>query len=204
MERKSEEAKMLDKSLTAFGTKKTLRCAIYTRKSHEEGLDQEFNSLDAQRELAEAYIESQKLQGWQVLPDRYDDGGYSGGAMERPGLQRLLADIDAGKIDVIVVYKTKVSSDAGIVVAPRGRPAPPRKIANTLITSAKKTQSKRSAEQGRNAHHGQQPCGGSIQTTDSCCIAMQGLSMFEYFRARCLRGVPERGGLLGGVVSRGA
>jgi site-specific DNA recombinase len=105
MERKSEEAKMLDNSLTASGTKKTLHCAIYTRKSHEEGLDQEFNSLDAQRESAEAYIESQKLQGWQALPDRYDDGGYSGGTMERPGLQRLLADINAGKIDVIVVYK---------------------------------------------------------------------------------------------------
>jgi site-specific DNA recombinase len=77
MERKSEDAKMLDNRHTAAGTKKTLRCAIYTRESHGEGLDQEFNSLDAQRESAEAYIESQKLQGWQVLPDRYDDGGYS-------------------------------------------------------------------------------------------------------------------------------
>jgi DNA invertase Pin-like site-specific DNA recombinase len=105
MERKSEDAKMLDNCHTASGTKKTLHCAIYTRKSHEEGLDQEFNSLDAQRESAETYIESQKLQGWKVLPDRYDDGGYSGGTMERPGLQRLLVDIDAGKIDVIVVYK---------------------------------------------------------------------------------------------------
>ncbi len=84
---------------------KTLRCAIYTRKSHEEGLDQEFNSLDAQRESAEAYIESQKLQGWRVIPTRYDDGGFSGGTMERPALKQLLADIDAGKIDVIVVYK---------------------------------------------------------------------------------------------------
>jgi site-specific DNA recombinase len=84
---------------------KTLRCAIYTRKSHEEGLEQEFNSLDAQRESAEAYIESQKLLGWKALPDRYDDGGYSGGTMERPALKRLLADIDAGKVDVIVVYK---------------------------------------------------------------------------------------------------
>ena len=84
---------------------KLINCAIYTRKSHEEGLEQEFNSLDAQRESAEAYIESQRLQGWRALPDRYDDGGFSGGTMERPGLQRLLADIDAGKVDVIVVYK---------------------------------------------------------------------------------------------------
>jgi len=96
---------MLDNTHTVSGTKKTQRCAIYTRKSHEEGLDQEFNSLDAQRESAEAYIESQKLRGWKMLPDRYDDGGYSGGTMERPALQRLLSDIDAGKIDVIVVYK---------------------------------------------------------------------------------------------------
>ena len=85
--------------------KKFISCAIYTRKSHEEGLEQEFNSLDAQREAAEAYIESQRMQGWQALPDRYDDGGLSGGTMERPGLQRLLADVDAGKVDVIVVYK---------------------------------------------------------------------------------------------------
>ena len=96
---------MLNNTNTASGTKKILRCAIYTRKSHEEGLEQEFNSLDAQRESAEAYIESQKLLGWRLLPDRYDDGGYSGGTMERPALQRLLADIDAGKVDVIVVYK---------------------------------------------------------------------------------------------------
>ena len=85
--------------------KKLIHCAIYTRKSHEEGLEQEFNSLDAQRESAEAYIESQRMQGWRALPDRYDDGGFSGGNMERPGVQRLLADMDAGKVDVIVVYK---------------------------------------------------------------------------------------------------
>ena len=84
---------------------KLIHCAIYTRKSHEDGLEQEFNSLDAQRESAEAYIESQRMQGWRALPDRYDDGGFSGGTMERPGLQRLLVDIDAGKVDVIVVYK---------------------------------------------------------------------------------------------------
>ena len=83
----------------------TLRCAIYTRKSTDEGLEQEFNSLDAQRESGEAYIAAQKHEGWTCLPTRYDDGGFTGGNMERPALQRLLADIDAGKIDCIVVYK---------------------------------------------------------------------------------------------------
>ena len=83
----------------------TIRCAIYTRKSSEEGLQQEFNSLDAQREAAEAYIASQKAEGWVCLTDRYDDGGFTGGNIDRPGLQRLLADIDAGKIDCVVVYK---------------------------------------------------------------------------------------------------
>jgi len=82
-----------------------LRCAIYTRKSSEEGLEMQFNSLDAQREAALAYIESQKHEGWLLVPDRYDDGGFSGGTMERPGLQRLLRDVEARRIDVIVVYK---------------------------------------------------------------------------------------------------
>ena len=82
-----------------------LRCAIYTRKSSEEGLDMEFNSLDAQREAGLAYIQSQKSEGWIVVGDRYDDGGFSGGTMERPALQRLLRDVEAGRIDVIVVYK---------------------------------------------------------------------------------------------------
>jgi len=82
-----------------------VRCAIYTRKSSDEGLQQEFNSLDAQREAAEAYIASQKAEGWVCLPERYDDGGFTGGNMDRPALQRLLADIDAGKIDCVVVYK---------------------------------------------------------------------------------------------------
>jgi len=81
------------------------RCAIYTRKSSEEGLEQEFNSLDAQREACEAYIRSQKSAGWTVLFDMYDDGGVSGGTLERPALQRLLADIQAGKVDIVVVYK---------------------------------------------------------------------------------------------------
>ena len=82
-----------------------IRCAIYTRKSSDDGLDQEFNSLDAQRESAEAFIASQKAEGWRVIPDRYDDGGFSGGNMERPALDRLLRDINAGKIDCVVVYK---------------------------------------------------------------------------------------------------
>ena len=81
------------------------RCAIYTRKSHEDGLEQDFNSLDAQRESAEAYIQSQKANGWRCLSDRYDDGGFSGGNTNRPALQRLMTDIKAGKIDIVVVYK---------------------------------------------------------------------------------------------------
>ncbi len=82
-----------------------IRCAIYTRKSSEEGLEQEFNSLDAQREACEAFVRSQKHEGWSVLPQLYDDPGYSGGTMERPALKRLLADIIAHRIDAIVVYK---------------------------------------------------------------------------------------------------
>ena len=84
---------------------KRRRCAIYTRKSTEEGLDQIFNSLDAQREACAAYILSQTHEGWEAIPELYDDGGYSGGSMDRPGLQQLLADAEAGKIDIIVVYK---------------------------------------------------------------------------------------------------
>ena len=82
-----------------------VRCAIYTRKSTEEGLDQEFNSLDAQREAAEAYIASQKHEGWTCLSDRYDDGGFSGGSMDRPALRRLLTDVEASHVDAVVVYK---------------------------------------------------------------------------------------------------
>lgn len=81
------------------------RCAIYTRKSSEEGLEQDFNSLHAQREACEAYIRSQRGEGWRLIPGHYDDGGISGGTMERPALKRLLADIQAGKVDVVVVYK---------------------------------------------------------------------------------------------------
>ncbi len=82
-----------------------LRCAVYTRKSTEEGLEMEFNSLDAQRDACEAYIASQKSEGWVELADRYDDGGFSGGTLDRPALKRLLADIENGRIDVVVVYK---------------------------------------------------------------------------------------------------
>jgi len=82
-----------------------MRCAIYTRKSSEEGLEQAFNSLDAQREACAAFILSQRHEGWTVLPTLYDDGGFSGGTMDRPALQRLLGDIREGKVDVVVVYK---------------------------------------------------------------------------------------------------
>jgi DNA invertase Pin-like site-specific DNA recombinase len=82
-----------------------IRCAIYTRKSSEEGLEQSFNSLHAQREACEAYIRSQKHEGWQVIPTHYDHGGFSGGNMERPALKHLMADIEAGKVNTVVVYK---------------------------------------------------------------------------------------------------
>ncbi|MFI4912934.1 MAG: recombinase family protein [Sedimentisphaeraceae bacterium JB056] len=85
--------------------KKEVRCAVYTRKSTEEGLNQEFNSLDAQREAAESYITSQKSQGWKCLPEYYDDGGFTGGNMDRPALKRLLDDVDNKRIDCVVVYK---------------------------------------------------------------------------------------------------
>src|SRR5689334_18805878 len=80
-------------------------CAIYTRKSTEHGLELEFNSLDAQREACEAYIKSQAHEGWQALNERYDDPAYSGGSLDRPALQQLLADIDAGRVNIVVVYK---------------------------------------------------------------------------------------------------
>src|SRR6516164_6186239 len=96
------------KKLSGNGPRASLpivRCAAYTRKSTEEGLQLEFNSLDAQRESAEAFIASQQHEGWTCLPDRYDDGGFTGGNTDRPGLQRLLADIDSGRVDCVVVYK---------------------------------------------------------------------------------------------------
>jgi DNA invertase Pin-like site-specific DNA recombinase len=87
------------------GNAKTIHCAIYTRKSSDDGLEQEFNSLDAQYEACVAYVASQRHESWKLIPDRFDDGGLSGGTMDRPGLQRLLAEIDAGRIGMVVVYK---------------------------------------------------------------------------------------------------
>ena len=85
--------------------KKRLYCAIYTRKSTSEGLDQDFTSLDNQRESAENYINSQKNEGWIALPDKYDDGGYTGANTERPALQKLITDIKEGRINCVIVYK---------------------------------------------------------------------------------------------------
>ena len=82
-----------------------IRCAIYTRKSSEDGLEQEFNSLDAQREACAAYVTSQKAEGWVLLPEHFDDGGISGGTLDRPALQRLLTAIDEARVDQIIVYK---------------------------------------------------------------------------------------------------
>ncbi|MFM8791780.1 MAG: recombinase family protein, partial [Solirubrobacterales bacterium] len=82
-------------------SKRPIRCAIYTRKSSDEGLDQDFNSLDAQREAGEAFIASQRAEGWICLPTRYDDGGFSGGSLDRPAVKRLLEDIEAGLVDCV-------------------------------------------------------------------------------------------------------
>jgi site-specific DNA recombinase len=84
---------------------KTIRCAVYTRKSTEEGLEQEFNSLHAQREAAENFIASQKAEGWICLSEPYDDGGFTGGNMERPALKKLMEDVRLGRIDTVIVYK---------------------------------------------------------------------------------------------------
>src|SRR5437016_6733482 len=92
-------------SRTMPSDRRVLRCAVYTRKSSEHGLEQDFNSLDAQREAGEAYIKSQSHEGWKLIRTAYDDGGLSGATMERPALRRLLADIEARLIDVVVVYK---------------------------------------------------------------------------------------------------
>src|ERR1700760_3553848 len=86
-------------------TRRSLRCAIYTRVSTEQGLEQDFNSLDAQREACEAYIKSQAHEGWRLVRARYDDGGLSGASLDRPALQELLGDVRGGKVDVIIVYK---------------------------------------------------------------------------------------------------
>src|SRR6185437_15613063 len=87
------------------GSIRPLRCAIYTRKSNEEGLEHAFNTLHAQREAAEAYIASQRQNGWVALAEHYDDGGFSGATLERPALQNLMAAVDAGSIDCVIVYK---------------------------------------------------------------------------------------------------
>ena len=84
---------------------KTIKCAIYTRKSTEEGLEQDFNSLNAQREACEAYIKSQQHEGWILIEKHYDDGGFSGGTLERPGVKELFKDIESGEVDIVVVYK---------------------------------------------------------------------------------------------------
>src|SRR5260370_17264122 len=93
------------KAVANLATPRPVGCAIYTRKSTDEGLEQEFNSLDAQRECAEAYILSQRHEGWTVLPQRYDDGGFTGANTDRAALRQLLADVEAGRIDCVVVYK---------------------------------------------------------------------------------------------------
>ena len=95
----------MNKPVNPANIVRKLRCAVYTRKSSEEGLEQEFNSLHAQREACESYIASQRSEGWVLVRDQYDDGGISGGTLERPGLKRLLADIEDGLVDVVVVYK---------------------------------------------------------------------------------------------------
>ena len=104
------------------------RCAIYTRKSSEEGLEQDFNSLQAQREACEAFIKSQAGEGWRPLKTAYDDGGLSGGTMARPALQRLLGDINQGLIDVVVVYKVDRLTRALADFAKRGRRCSRQKV----------------------------------------------------------------------------
>jgi site-specific DNA recombinase len=111
-----------------------VRCAIYTRKSSEEGLEQEFNSLYAQREAGEAYVRSQVGEGWALVADRYDDGGYTGGNTERPGLQRLLADVEAGKIDCVVVYKVDRLSRSLLDFAQLMRTFEQRKVSFVSVT----------------------------------------------------------------------
>jgi len=95
----------VDRSPPSAAPRPKLRCAVYTRKSSEEGLEQSFNSLHAQRDACEAFIASQVHEGWRLVPEAYDDGGLSGGSMERPALQRLLQDVRDGLVDIVVVYK---------------------------------------------------------------------------------------------------
>ena len=95
------------KTTNGTATVKTVRCAVYTRKSTEERTEQEFTSCQAQREAADAYIKSQANEGWLCLPEPYDDGGFTGGNMDRPALRRLLADVAAGNVDALIVYKVE-------------------------------------------------------------------------------------------------
>ena len=106
------------------------RCAIYTRKSSQEGLEQEFNSLAAQREACETYIRSQQHEGWLLARNRYDDGGFSGGNLEQPAAQRLPTDIRAGRIDIVVVYKVDRLTRS---LADFARPAPPPLFTHGLV-----------------------------------------------------------------------
>src|SRR5580698_1458429 len=103
--RTGAETETTDAEGCIMTSKRQIRCAIYTRKSTEEGLEQDFNSLDAQREACEAYVLSQKAEGWVASREHFDDGGFSGGTLERPALKRLLKEIEAGNVDVVVVYK---------------------------------------------------------------------------------------------------
>src|SRR5437764_1096778 len=103
---------------------KLARCAIYTRKSTEYNLELAFNSLDAQREASEAYIKSQAHEGWRLIPGRYDDGAFSGASLDRPALQQLLADVRAGKIDIVLVYKVdRLTQRRGPLWRGRARPS---------------------------------------------------------------------------------
>ena len=100
---------------------KPQRCAIYTRKSTLEGLEQDFNSLDAQRVSCEAYIQSQTHEGWKLLPEHYDDGGFSGGSMDRPALKALIGGIEKGRVDIVVVYKVdRLTRSLQAGLAPKG------------------------------------------------------------------------------------
>jgi site-specific DNA recombinase len=103
--RKSNQTKANRDEKASEPSPAALRCAIYTRKSTEEGLEQEFNSLDAQREAAEAFIQSQRRERWIALPELYDDGGFTGANMDRPALAKLLCAVEAGELDCVVVYK---------------------------------------------------------------------------------------------------
>ena len=113
---------------------KSVRCAVYTRKSTEEGLEQKFNSLDAQREAGEAFVRSQAGEGWVLVPEKYDDGGYTGGNTDRPGLQKLMAHIDDGRIDCVVVYKVDRLSRSLLDFAQMMRTFETRTVAFVSVT----------------------------------------------------------------------